>query len=101
MPGLTWLLLVIAGSALALRPEMERNIRSWLLLALLALGALLTLAWFALLSGFSSRRRIAFTAGLVGLALATYLLVRVDGTISAVGFPRLCLLYTSPSPRDS
>ena len=98
IPALTWLLLVIAGGALALWPEMERNIRSWLLLALLALGALLTLAWFALLSGFSSRRRIAFTAGLVGLALATYLLVRVDGTISAVGFPRLVWRWTKSTP---
>lgn len=97
IPALTWLLIGIAVTVLALRPEMERNIRSWLALALVSLGALLTLVWFALLSGFPARRRIATTAAILSLACATYLLVRVDGTVSGVGFPRLAWRWSKPA----
>jgi len=75
---------------------MERNIRTWLTLALATLGALLTLIWFALLSGFSPHRRALLTAAVVGAMLASYLVMRVDGTVSSVGLPRLVWRWSRP-----
>ena len=51
------------------------------------------------LNAFSGVRQLVLSLGgdLVGLALVSYVLV--VGSF-AVGFLCLCLLYTSPSPRD-
>lgn len=97
IPGTIWLLVGAAVIGLTQRPELERNLSSWFVLALGCLGGLLTLGWFAALSGFSGRIRAGVTAAILILAVAVYLSVRVDGTISAIGFPRLVWRWTKTS----
>ncbi len=88
-PGVTALLVVIAVVVVQWQPELERNTKSWLTAAMILLGLLLGLFWFALLSRYPARVRLMTVAVvlLAGLGLAQ--VVRLNGTISSIGFPRL------------
>jgi outer membrane protein assembly factor BamB len=99
-----WILPVIAllvAAAIAVvqfQPELERNIKGWLTLALIALGLLLVLLWFTFFSRFPWRTRLLVVVGLglAGLGLSQAL--RVDGTTNSIGFPRLAWKWTRPPP---
>lgn len=88
------LLVVIALLVVQLQSELERNTRSWLSAAIVALGLLLGLLWFAFLSRFPGRVRLAGVAAVTLLGLVLSQVVRVAGTISSIGFPRLAWRWT-------
>lgn len=90
------ILLLAAGACLflALQPELERNLRSWAIGALVIVTTLLLFLWFLLLGRFHWKTR------LVGLALVALLwlggktLIRRDGTASGTGLPRFTWVWT-------
>ena len=90
-----WIPCVIGVVALAgigvisLKPELEHNFASWMVAAVTALAALLLFTWFLLLSRFNWRLRLA-AFGLAVLAVfGLAKSVRVDGTVSGTGLPKL------------
>jgi outer membrane protein assembly factor BamB len=99
-----WVLPVIAllvAGAIAIvqyQPELERNIKGWLTLALIALGLVLVLLWFTFLSRFPGRTRLLVVVGLGLAGVGLSLTLRVDGTISSIGFPRLAWKWNRPQP---
>jgi len=69
--------------------ELDNNIKAWIRSALVALGLVLTLLWFLLLSRLSWKVRVGGLI-LVGLVvLAARQTLKVDGTVDATGLPRL------------
>ncbi len=97
-----WFLAVVAllavGGLATVRfwPELERNFQGWLMLVIVALALVLVLVWFALLSRFPCRVRLITVAalGLAGFGFSKA--VRVTGTMSGVGFPRLAWKWSHP-----
>ena len=87
--GVIALLVVIAVVVVQLQPETERNTKSWLTAAILFLGLIGALFWFAWLSGFPRRVRLIGVAIVLVLGFGVSRLVRVAGTSSSIGFPRL------------
>ncbi|MEI9893184.1 MAG: PQQ-binding-like beta-propeller repeat protein [Chthoniobacter sp.] len=78
------------------RPEMERNIQTWQTVAIILLVVVLNFLWFLCTRRFSGRTR------LIGLAVAIVLVfglkqtLRVDGTASGIGLPRLAWRWSAP-----
>ncbi len=71
------------------QPELERNFKAWIIASIAALAFILVLLWLILLSRFRWRTRLVGTiVPLAALAIFT-LLVRVDGSLSGTGLPRL------------
>ncbi len=83
-------ILALIGMAFAqLQPELEQNFKAWIITSIPILAFILMFFWFILLSRFRWRTRLVTAAGVV-LAISTLtLLVRVDGTLSGTGLPRL------------
>ncbi len=84
------LALTVIGLLVADRvPELERNLKSWLMSGIVMLGLTLLVLWFALLSRVPWRPRLVTLAlvGLAGFGLGKAL--RVDGTTDGRGLPRL------------
>jgi len=95
-----WILVVIAvlasGGFLALQlsSEMDRNLKSWLSLAIILLSLLLTALWYILLSRYQGRYRVIAALGLIVLVAAFKIMVRVDGTASGIGTPHFVWKWT-------
>ena len=72
-----------------LQPDLERNLKAWATGAILILSVSLTLIWFLFLSRLPVRLRLA-TTGLLFLAGALApVLLRIDGSVSGTGLPRI------------
>ena len=91
---LTAALVVVGLAVVQIPPDWERNTKSWLTMAIAVLGLVLGLIWFAFLSRFPWRVRLLVVAalGLAGFGVAK--MVRVTGTISSIGFPRMAWTWT-------
>ena len=104
-----WFLVVVAlltGIAISIvefRPELERNLKGWLIFVIVALSLVLVSIWFAFLSRFPWRVRLITIAALALAGFGISKTVRVTGTISSIGFPRLGWKWTKPRtlPLDS
>ncbi len=97
-----WIPFSIAGLALVgiavvwLKSDLERNFKSWVLLAVVVLTAVLEFLWFLFLSRFKWRLRLA-TCGVVALvAFGLVKMLRVDGTVNGTGLPRLVWRWEKP-----
>jgi outer membrane protein assembly factor BamB len=95
-----WFLAVVALLAVGaiafiqLRPEGERNFKAWLTVVVLVLTLPLGAIWLLFLSRFAwSVRLIAFALLLV-LGVGLKKAVRVDGTASGTGLPKLAWRWT-------
>ena len=94
---------LVGGAVLAVQfqPEMERNFKTWLTAASLLAGSALSAIWFLLLSRFPWRYRLIGA----GVMLAAYFglkqTVKVQGTSSGVGLPRLVFRWSSPSQANA
>jgi outer membrane protein assembly factor BamB len=103
-----WFLVVVALLAAAaigivrLQPELERNIKGWITIAISGLALVLVLLWFALLSRFSWRLRL-ITLAMIGVAgFGFSKSVRIAGTTNSIGFPKLTWKWTrDPAPLDA
>ncbi|MGO8698655.1 MAG: PQQ-binding-like beta-propeller repeat protein [Limisphaerales bacterium] len=90
-----WLAFCIGGVALAgilvlvYKPELDLNFKSWAVVVVASLGALLELGWFVLLSRFDYRWRLAVFGIFVLLIAGLAETVRVDGTANGTGLPKL------------
>ncbi|WP_050027573.1 PQQ-binding-like beta-propeller repeat protein [Verrucomicrobium sp. BvORR034] len=100
-----WIPVVVAAltavgiAVTVLKPELDRNFKSWGVSALSLLGGLLLVLWFLLLSRYSVRLRLV-SAGLLVLAgFGLSRAVRVDGTVDGTGLPKLAWKWTSPEER--
>ena len=95
-----WFLIVVAllaGTAISIvqfRPELERNFKGWLIFVIVALTLVLVLIWFAFLSRFPWRVRLIAIAAVALAGFGISKSVRVTGTISSIGFPRLAWKWT-------
>ena len=94
--------ILVGGAILTVQfqPEMERNFKSWLTVAAALAGGALTVIWFLLLSRIPWRYRLV---GAVLMFLTYFCLkqaVRVEGTSSGLGLPKLVFRWTSRS-RDA
>ena len=89
-------LAAVTIAVIRFKPELERNVKGWLTLGTLALALVLVLIWFAFLSRFRWWVRLITVAaiGLAGFGFSKA--VRVTGTISSIGFPRLAWKWTQP-----
>ena len=70
-------------------PELERNLKHWILSVITLLVVGLNLLWFLLTPRFPWRTRLAGLAVLALLAVGMKLTVRVKGTMDGTGLPRL------------
>ncbi|HZM02607.1 MAG TPA: PQQ-binding-like beta-propeller repeat protein [Candidatus Saccharimonadales bacterium] len=89
---------VLAFAAIVLvrlKPELEYNFASWFIAAIVLLAILLELVWFLFLSRFKWRLRlIAF--GILALSIfGLTRTLRVDGTVSGNGLPKLAWRWTA------
>ena len=97
---LTLILLAAAGLGYAYaQPELETNLRSWLVSAILLMTSLFLVLWFILLSGFSGRIRLRAFAVLIIASIAFMLTVKVDGAVGGTGLPRFVWKWSSPNER--
>ena len=71
------------------QPELERNLKQWILAAITLLVVGLNLLWCLLTPRFPWRTRLAGLAVLGLLAVGMKLTVRVKGTMDGTGLPRL------------
>lgn len=99
IPALT-VAFVATGLFIADRiPELERNLKSWLVSAIVLLGLLLLVLWFALLSRVAWKFRL-LTLVLVGLAgFGLSKSIRVDGTTDGRGLPRFVWRWSKDPER--
>jgi outer membrane protein assembly factor BamB len=87
-------LAAVAIVAIRLQSDFERNFKDWLTIVIMLLAVVLGLIWFLLLSRFSGRVRLGT---FIVLALASFglaKLLRVAGTVSGNGLPRLVWRWT-------
>lgn len=96
--GLIALLAVLAMLVVQLRPELERNYRQWLTVTILVLTIPLGLIWLLFLSGLRWATRLIAFAVLILLGFALKLTLRVDGTASGTGLPKLAWRWTIAHP---
>ena len=89
-------LFVLAIAAVRLQPELERNIKGWITIGIVALALALVLIWFALLSRFPWRVRLitVLALGIAGFGISKS--VRKVGTLSSVGLPKLAWKWSQP-----
>ncbi len=82
-----------------LQPDLERNLKAWATSAILILSLSLILTWFLLLSRLPTRLRLATLAFLLLSTLLAPAILRIDGSVSGTGLPRITWRRTpSPSP---
>lgn len=91
----SWAIVLLLLAGVALFPELERNFRAWLRALLVALGLVLTLAWFLFLGRFRWRTRLAGVASLVAVRFLAPLVFRVDGTVDGTGLPNITLRHAA------
>jgi outer membrane protein assembly factor BamB len=97
------IILVAAIGILALhnRNWFESYVGAWLTVVIIAVAILALLLWLAIFSGIAARTRLVATAaavgGIVAVIAGAYLTLRVDGTVSGVGVPRLVWKWSRPS----
>ena len=97
-----WFLMVVAllaATAISIvefRPELERNLKGWLIVVIVGLALVLVLIWFAFLSRFPWRVRLITIAALGLASFGISKAVRVTGTINSISFPRLAWKWTQP-----
>ncbi len=95
-----WCLIIIGLLAvgcltvLQLKPEMDRNLKGWASSMVVMLALILVALWFVLLSRFPGRIRLKTALALLLAGLGFKALVRVDGTASGIGTPRLVWRWT-------
>lgn len=86
--------LVYAG----LQPDLERNLKGWLIMVLTLLAALLLLLWFFISRRFRGKTKlIGLVITILLLALAR-LTVKVDGVVDGRGLPRLAWRWATSTP---
>ena len=100
-----WILIVILLLAtggillLQLQPDLERNFKSWLTAAIVALAAILSLLWLVLLSRARWSIRL-LTVALVAVGIWVFpKLVKVDGAADGRGLPHLVWRWSTPRKR--
>jgi outer membrane protein assembly factor BamB len=87
--------LVVLGIGFAqLKPELEQGARTWLSLVFGALGVLLVLIWFLLLSRYPLKVRGYSAAAIAAIAVLISQTVRVTGSLDATSLPRLGWRWT-------
>jgi outer membrane protein assembly factor BamB len=90
------LLMVIAVIFINSQADLEQNFKAWILSLVGLLTLLLVFIWFLFLSRFNWRWRLLTTGLLLVGGFALRQMVRVDGTTSGTGLPRLVWKWTSP-----
>ena len=80
---------------LRMQPELERNSKVWATCGIVALALLLTLVWLVLLSRIRWRTRLIAVAALAVVIFGATKVLRVDGTLSGIGLPRLAFKWAS------
>lgn len=83
--------LLLGGGALVWtlwQPELETNLRSWMISAIIILTGVLVLLWYMLFSRFPGRTRLLVLGVVVIIGVALRLSLRVDGSVSGTGLPR-------------
>ena len=91
---------VLVGAAfiyLGAQTELERNLKSWMTMALLLLTALLVLFWFIFLSRFPGRVRLSTAIVAVVGWFVFVKTIRVDGSVDGRGLPRLAWKWSPPA----
>ena len=78
--------------------ELERNFQSWLLTLVPLLVVLLNVGWFFLSPRFNRNTRLVGLFGLLVLATAARLGLRVDGTVNGTGLPRFTWRWSDSTP---
>lgn len=95
------LLLATAGVIAAnLKPELENNLRAWLITMIALLTAVLGLFWLVFLSRLRWRTRLLAVTSLIVLGGAFAALFKVDGTIDGRGLPRFVWKWSRPASRS-
>jgi outer membrane protein assembly factor BamB len=79
-----------------LQPDLERNLKAWATGAILILSLSLFLAWFLFLSRLPTRLRLGTFAFLLLAALLSPSILRIDGSVSGTGLPRIAWRRTPP-----
>jgi len=96
----TLIVLAAAGLGYAYaQPELETNLRSWMVSAILLMSSLFLMLWFILLSGFSGRLRLQAFALLIVASIAFMLTMKVDGAVGGTGLPRFVWKWSTPGER--
>lgn len=88
-PTITLLLYAGALAYAGFQPDLERNLKGWLVMASSLLAALLLVLWFLLSRRFRTRIRLLGFLALILLLVASRFCVKVDGVIDGRGLPRL------------
>ena len=94
-------MVVVLGAAVIgyahLRTELERNLRTWETLAVSLLVILLNFLWFLFTPRFSGKTRLTGLAAVIILVFGLKHALRVDGTVSGIGLPRLAWKWSAPA----
>ncbi len=102
-----WVLAIVAGLAIRLVPELERNFQALLRTLVLLIALALTLVWFLLLSRHNGLLRLVVAAALVVFGFLAPKFLKIDGTADGTGRPRIvwrsapatrAAVTTAPSP---
>ncbi len=89
IPATIAILVLIGIVFVQWQPELERNFKAWIIASIPVLAFILVFLWFILLSRFRWRTRLLTAGGVAAVVSALTLLVRVDGSLSGTGLPRL------------
>lgn len=98
---ITSLLLGGAGLTLAwMQPELETNLRSWLISAVVLLTGVLILLWFLLFSRYPGRTRLLVAGLLVLAGVGLKAALRIDGAVSGTGLPKYRWVWAQPEDKQ-
>ncbi|MDB6153020.1 MAG: hypothetical protein JWL90_1473 [Chthoniobacteraceae bacterium] len=78
------------------KPELERNIKSWIVAGVILLTLLLNLLWYLFLSRVRLRTKLITVLALAAVFFGIKGVTRVDGTLSGIGFPKLVWKWSPP-----
>ena len=93
-PLLTLLIATCSVCYLRALPELERNLKGWLSVAIPLLALILILIWFAFSKRFSPRSRWIGLGILVVTAIGLTQFLRLDGTADGRGLPQFVWKWT-------
>jgi outer membrane protein assembly factor BamB len=94
-PCVVLLLWVGALAFAGLQPDLERNLKGWLVMGLTLLTALILLIWFFVSRRFSGQSKIIGLVGLGWILISAKLTLRVDGVVDGRGLPKLAWRWAS------
>lgn len=94
------LIIALASGAylyLSLQAELERNLKGWATGALVIVTSILLFLWFLLMSRFHWKTRLGGVVLVAALWIGAKAALRIDGTASGVGLPRIAWKWTADS----